>query len=61
MTSQKRCPNNTITNCVHLVKKKPDRRKIKQMFKKYLIFIKLSVDFIKIKCKIILNKYLIYV
>lgn len=29
------------------------------MFKKYLIFIKLSIEFIKIKCKMILNKYLI--
>lgn len=36
-----------------------DRTKIKQLFKKYLIFIKLSIDFIKIKCKIILNKCLI--
>ncbi|WP_238144609.1 hypothetical protein, partial [Streptococcus suis] len=58
-TSQKRCPNNTITNRANLVKKKSDRRKVKQVFKKYLIFIKLNIDFIKIKCKIILNKYLI--
>lgn len=32
---------------------------IKQLLKKYLIFIKLNIDFMKIKCKIKLSKCLI--
>ncbi|BCK43158.1 hypothetical protein DAT299_07220 [Streptococcus suis] len=42
-----------------ILSRKSRIEKIKQVFKKYLIFIKLNIDFIKIKCKIILNKYLI--